>query len=219
MPLLELHDLSVGYAGHPAALSAVSATLTAGTFCCLVGRNGTGKSTLLRTIARLQPACSGRIDAPSDIAIVLTQVPDLQHTTAREMAAYGRLAHTGILGRLRDSDRQAADRALRQVGIADLAERYISTLSDGEKQKVMIARALAQETQLLLLDEPSAFLDYPSRRDLMTVLSRLCHDDGKAILLSTHDVELATQAADILWYLHDGQLTVMPPQSFIPDDM
>lgn len=212
-----LKGLSIGYKHSAPVVSAIDAELSIGTFCCLLGRNGSGKSTLLRTIARLQPPLSGQVICSEHVGIVLTQVPELQHTTVRQMIAFGRLGTTDWLGRLRQEDYDAADEAIRTVGIQPLADRLLGTLSDGEKQKTMIARAIAQASPLLLLDEPSAFLDYPSRHELMQVLQRLAHQQGKTILLSTHDVELALTHADHLWLLKEGHLQQFAPQDFSAD--
>lgn len=212
-----LKGLSIGYKHSAPVVSAIDAELSIGTFCCLLGRNGSGKSTLLRTIARLQPPLSGQVICPEHVGIVLTQVPELQHTTVRQMIAFGRLGTTDWLGRLRQEDYDAADEAICTVGIQPLADRLLGTLSDGEKQKTMIARAIAQASPLLLLDEPSAFLDYPSRHELMQVLQRLAHQQGKTILLSTHDVELALTHADHLWLLKEGHLQQFAPQDFSAD--
>ena len=217
--MLKLHHLSIGYNDSAPVVSSIDAELSDGCFCCLLGRNGTGKSTLLRTIAGLQNPLSGTIDRPDSIGIVLTLVPNLLNTRVREMVAYGRLAHTGIWGRLHNEDYAMADEAIRLVGIQDIAERLLSTLSDGEKQKTMIARAIAQQSPILLLDEPSAFLDYPSRREMMRLLQDLAHHQQKTILLSTHDVELAAQSADILWIITDNSMYKKTPQEFSPEEL
>ncbi len=217
--MLKLQHLTIGYNDSAPVVKAIDAELSVGCFCCLLGRNGTGKSTLLRTIAGLQPPLSGLIERPDSIGIVLTHVPELMNTKVHEMVAYGRLAHTGIWGRLGDEDYRIADDAIRMVGIESIASRLLSTLSDGEKQKTMIARAIAQQAPLLLLDEPSAFLDYPSRRDMMRLLILLAHRHHKTILLSTHDVELAAQCADLLWIIHDSSLLKQNPQDFRPEDL
>ena len=201
--MLRLNNLNIGYNDSAPVVSSIDAELSDGCFCCLLGRNGTGKSTLLRTIAGLQHPLTGTIERPDSIGIVLTAIPNLLNTKVREMVAYGRLAHTGIWGRLHNEDYAMADEAIRLVGIEDISDRLLSTLSDGEKQKTMIARAIAQQSPLLLLDEPSAFLDYPSRRELMHLLQDLAHIHRKTILLSTHDVELAASSADVLWIIND----------------
>lgn len=217
--MLRLSNLNIGYNDSAPVVMSIDAELSDGCFCCLLGRNGTGKSTLLRTIAGLQLPLSGTIERPDSIGIVLTGIPNLLNTKVREMVAYGRLAHTGIWGRLHDEDYVMADEAIRLVGIQDIADRLLSTLSDGEKQKTMIARAIAQQSPLLLLDEPSAFLDYPSRRELMHLLQDLAHNHRKIILLSTHDVELAAASADILWIINDKTMVKKNPQDFRPEEL
>ena len=217
--MLRLSNLNIGYNDSAPVVMSIDAELSDGCFCCLLGRNGTGKSTLLRTIAGLQLPLSGTIERPDSIGIVLTGIPNLLNTKVREMVAYGRLAHTGIWGRLHDEDYVMADEAIRLVGIQDIADRLLSTLSDGEKQKTMIARAIAQQSPLLLLDEPSAFLDYPSRRELMHLLQDLAHNHQKTILLSTHDVELAAASADILWIINDKTMVKKNPQDFRPEEL
>ena len=222
---ITLHSLTVGYRSgkalrtlnRPATEHAACGTLT-----CLIGPNGAGKSTLLRTIAAFQPptggsACIGGRDvaamSPAErakaMAVVLTERPSLTHTTVEELVAMGRAPYTGFWGRPTEADRAIVRRALALVGIEPLAARAVATLSDGERQKAMIAKALAQQTPVVLLDEPTAFLDYPSKVEAMLLLSRLAHEEHKAVLLSTHDLELALQTADRLWLLngpaaHDG---------------
>lgn len=204
---MTLTSLSVGYHPSMPILCPIDATLPEGRLVALVGRNGAGKSTLLRTLARLLPPLSGSISGPTP-AIVLTTVPDLRNTTVRQMVAYGRLSHTGFFGKLSSDNYSAADRAISTLSIEPLADRLFCQLSDGEKQKVMIARALAQDTSTLLLDEPSAFLDYPSRMLLLQQLSELAHQHHKAILVSTHDIELAQRYADTFWIIRDHKLCV-----------
>ena len=215
---MTLEFLSIGHT-HP-IVSDINQTLMSGTFVCLTGRNGTGKSTLLKTLAGLIPPLSGQIRIgdtdiqtltsralAQQIGLVLTQTPDLPNTTLRELVAYGRLPYASWLGKLNENDYAVADRAIEQLGISPLAHRKINHLSDGERQKAMIARALAQGTKYLLLDEPSAFLDHESRLELMSLLVRLAHQEHKSILLSTHDLELAHQYADALWQIKEGALS------------
>lgn len=224
--MLCLEQLQVGY-GRTPVTGVIDAALHRGEFLCLLGRNGTGKSTLLRTMAGMQAPVSGSVTFHSRsvhhldaatvarlVAIVTTQMPQLSDTLVRDLVAYGRLPYTGLFGRLSSSDYAHADHAIEQVGISSFAHRRFACLSDGERQKVMIARALAQGTDFLLLDEPAAFLDYPSRRDLMALLARLAHQAHKGILLSTHDIELAQQSADALWLLRDASFHTFSPSSF-----
>lgn len=219
---LRIDDLSIGYVRHPVAAH-LSATITPGMLTCLLGVNGAGKSTLLRTLSGLQPPLGGRVllhpmrssSSPTVeyegvvdvttmsrrqrarcIAVVLTEHPDVAQLTVREVVAMGRMPYTGFFGGLSAEDKAVVDKALEQVGIAGYASRDIQTLSDGERQKVMIAKALAQQTPVILLDEPTAFLDYPSKVEMMKLLHRLAVSSGLTILLSTHDIHLAEAFAD-----------------------
>lgn len=140
------------------------------------------------------------------IGIVLTERTDLRNMTVKETVALGRSPYTDFWGRLTPYDRQVADAAIEVVGIAALAQRKVRTLSDGERQRMMIAKAIAQQTPIIILDEPTAFLDYPGRVETMRLLSRLAHDEGKTILLSTHDMEIASHYADMFWVMNGGTL-------------
>ena len=212
----ELKSLVIGYPGHEVA-GPMNATLREGELCCLLGANGAGKSTLLRTLAAFQPALGGEIRlgerrltqiAPRElstlIGIVLTERIRTAGITVRDMVAMGRSPYTNFWGRLTREDETHVDEAMEQVGITAFANRQISTLSDGERQKVMIAKALAQGTPIILLDEPTAFLDFPSKVEVMLLLRRLAHEMGKSIFLSTHDLDLALQMADRLWLMGKG---------------
>lgn len=226
---IELRDLSIGY--HQVKRSRVvashlDATVWSGQLTCLIGSNGVGKSTLLRTIAAFQPKLAGELliegleikrytakELARRISVVLTERLLMSNTTAYEMVALGRSLYTGFWGQMNEANRQAVDKALALVGIKRLAHRMIDSLSDGERQKVMIAKALAQETPIILLDEPTAFLDFPSKVDMLQLLLRLSREAHKTIFLSTHDLELALQIADQVWLLDDEhQLHIGSPR-------
>jgi len=222
---LHFDDLTIGYRKgrrEVVVASGLSATLERGKLTCLLGRNGTGKSTLLRTLAGLQPPLNPQLstlnsqlstlNSQPSVALVLTQRPDLRNLTAEEVVGLGRTPHTNFWGTLSADDRRIVAESLHLVGIETLANRPFETLSDGEQQKVMIAKALAQQTPMIFLDEPTAFLDFISRRELFALLKRLAHDHGKAILLTTHDLALAEEFADTTWLLEDGKLQVSRPQ-------
>ena len=238
-----LSDLSIGYKTKGSVrivASGVNGTIHSGELTCLMGENGIGKSTLLRTLSGFQPPLSGSIKLKSQssnlnsqssnlnsqssnlnsqssnlksledyspkelaqtIGVVLTEKPDVGLMTARELVAMGRSPYTGFWGRLSASDDEAVNDAIAQVGIPHLADRQVGTLSDGERQKVMIAKALAQQTDIIFLDEPTAFLDYPSKVDMLLLLRRISHEASKTIFLSTHDLELTLQAADTIWLM------------------
>lgn len=223
--ILTLNDVTIGY-GDKAIATGISASINSGTLTCLIGCNGAGKSTLMRTIGHFQPALGGTllIDnkdissiSPADcarlIGVVLTSRTEVQNMTVREMTAMGRAPYSGFWGRLSDEDHSIIDSAMSDTGIQQFAQRMIHTLSDGERQKVMIAKALAQQTPLLLLDEPTAFLDYPSKVDTMLMLQRLCHEQQKAVLISTHDLDIALKYCDQIWMMQDGKLLVGTKES------
>ena len=151
------------------------------------------------------------------IGIVLTEKPDVRNMTTEDLVGMGRSPYTGFWGTLTADDRQIAAEAIGMVGIESLRGRMIHTLSDGERQKVMIAKTLAQQTPIIYLDEPTAFLDYPSKVEMMQLLRRLAHEQQKTIFLSTHDVELALQLADRLWLMEPNQLSVGTPRQLADD--
>jgi len=225
---ITLQQLTIGYRTKN-SIKTVSEDLCAdicqGELTCLLGANGVGKSTLLRTLSAFQPALSGEVvfslptlqatlSSLTDkqlsrlIGVVLTEKPDVRNMTARELVALGRSPYTGFWGKLTDDDYQVVDESIRQVGVETLSSRYVDTLSDGERQKVMIAKALAQQTPIIFLDEPTAFLDFPSKVEMMQLLKRLAHSMQKTIFMSTHDLELALQVADTVWLMEQGALHV-----------
>lgn len=218
MTAITTNRLTVGYRGHR-VVEDISLSLPCGRLVCLLGPNGAGKSTLLRTLCGFQPPIEGTVTiSGSDIttmsaaevarlvSVVLTDRPLTPSLTAREMVGMGRAPYTGFWGRLSDDDRRLVSEAMQTVGIAPLATRRMGRLSDGERQKVMIAKALAQHTPVIVLDEPTAFLDYPSKVAVMKTLARLAHDEGKTILMSTHDLELAAQLGDELMEIENKHI-------------
>ncbi len=202
MKSIQLRNLTIGNNGHQVA-NGINVELMGGELTCLVGRNGVGKSTLLRTLAGLQKPMEGEdslFNLPAHeraklVSIVLTQKPDVQNMTVEEVVGLGRSPYTGFFGSLSKEDHTIVGEAMEQVGIASLAHRNIQNLSDGERQKVMIAKALAQQTPIILLDEPTSFLDYPSKVEMMQMLRQLAKEMDKIIILSTHDIELAAKIA------------------------
>lgn len=218
MTAITTNRLTVGYRGHR-VVEDISLSLPCGRLVCLLGPNGAGKSTLLRTLCGFQPPIEGTVTiSGSDIttmsaaevarlvSVVLTDRPLTPSLTAREMVGMGRAPYTGFWGRLSDDDRRLVSEAMQTVGIAPLATRRMGRLSDGERQKVMIAKALAQHTPVIVLDEPTAFLDYPSKVAVMKTLARLAHDESKTILMSTHDLELAAQLGDELMEIENKHI-------------
>jgi len=217
--IISLSQLSVGYTlSHP-VISDINLELRSGQLACLIGENGIGKSTLLKTLTGFLPKLKGSLllgnrdiesfsqrELARQVSIVLTQKPDVQNLTIEEIIGLGRSPYTGFFGRLRAEDRKVVDDAIATMGIEKLRGRMIQTLSDGERQKVMIAKALAQETPIILLDEPTAFLDFPSKAETFQSLQRMAHERDKLILLSTHDLELAVRFADSLLEVKRGYL-------------
>lgn len=217
--VINLSQLSVGYSlSHP-VISDINLELRSGQLACLIGENGIGKSTLLKTLTGFLPKLKGSLllgnrdiesfsqrELARQVSIVLTQKPDVQNLTIEEIIGLGRSPYTGFFGRLRAEDRKVVDDAIATMGIEKLRGRMIQNLSDGERQKVMIAKALAQETPIILLDEPTAFLDFPSKAETFQSLQRMAHERDKLILLSTHDLELAVRFADSLLEVKKGAL-------------
>jgi iron complex transport system ATP-binding protein len=232
--IVEIVNLALGYKakkGEKQIANHLSATVLKGQLTCLLGANGVGKSTLLRTLSGFQPQLSGDIfvlekpikaysnkELSQIIGVVLTDKADIGNLTVREVISLGRNPYTGFWGKLSDADETLIDRAIAWVKITALAQRPIHTLSDGERQKVMIAKALAQETPIIFLDEPTAFLDFPSKIEIMRLLHSLTRQTDKTIFLTTHDLELALQIADKLWLMKkDAGIIAGTPEELIAD--
>lgn len=214
---IRLRDLSIGYPDkHNTKRVAehLNASIHSGELTCLLGTNGVGKSTLLRTLSAFQPPLGGTIDLldrplstyddrqlATVIGVVLTEKSDIRNMTVEELVGLGRSPYTGFWGTLKEGDRKIVHEAIARVRIESLTQRMVHTLSDGERQKVMIAKALAQETPIIFLDEPTAFLDFPSKVEVMQLLHNLTHTLQKTVFMSTHDLELALQIADKIWLM------------------
>ena len=242
LPMLTLHDLHIGYRRHTVCRH-LTASLPPGRLVALLGTNGCGKSTLLRTLAGLlPPVAAGNMpegDQEADagtrhaalcldgkpmsqfnarelarrVSVVLTFKPEAEALTAAEVVSMGRIPHASWLTGLNAADREKVERALQLTDTLRLAHRQLNSLSDGERQRVFIAKALARDAPVILLDEPTAFLDFPSKIAMLHLLRRLAHQENKAILLSTHDVEPALQLADTLWLLHSDGILAGSPQA------
>ncbi|GAP72573.1 ABC transporter ATP-binding protein [Candidatus Symbiothrix dinenymphae] len=221
-----LNNLAIGYRKSIIAEN-LNATIFGGELTCLAGVNGVGKSTLLRTLAGFQPPLAGYIsyqlpvtsyqlsvsnyqlsvsnyqlkELSHIIGVVLTEKITATDLSVTDLVGMGRNPYTNFWGQMTAEDRQIVREAIAQVGITELANRPTDTLSDGERQKVMIAKVLAQQTPVIFLDEPTAFLDYPSKVEIMNLLRTLSRETGKAIFLSSHDLELVCRTADKLWVL------------------
>lgn len=211
------HDLAVGYRNgknEVTLLKDLNLSLEKGKLVALLGQNGAGKSTLLRALTCDERPLSGSIQVNGKnllemsqkersrlIGLVSTERIQAGALTVTELVGLGRQPHTGFLGRMDDEDREIVSQAMADAGIIGKADEYIASLSDGERQKAMIARALAQQTPIIILDEPTAFLDVASRIETMRLLQTLAHDRGKAVLLSSHDISQSLMLADELWLI------------------
>ncbi len=227
---LNASNLSIGYqhgSDHVAIAEKLNCALQDGEFVCLLGPNGAGKSTLIRTLAGMQMPLAGALHlsgknlndiAPREraraVSVVLTETMPTGMMDVYSMVSLGRHPYSGWFGGLSANDHERIKWALNAVDAKNLANRQVAELSDGERQKVSIARALAQESKLMLLDEPTAFLDLPRRVELMSILRNLAHRENLALLLSTHDLDLALRFADRLWLMTaEGQLLQGAPEA------
>lgn len=221
-----LQDVTIGYHGNVIAES-LTTTLRGGEMTCLIGRNGLGKSTLLKVLAGFVPPLAGNIRININgrdydllkmskslvshfIAVVLTERIDIANATAAEVIAMGRMPYTGFFGKLGKEDKRIVGEAMESTGTGNISSRDFATLSDGERQKVMIARAIAQQTPVILLDEPTSFLDYDSKTQTLRLLQSIAHDMGKIILASTHDLDIAIRTADRLITIDGGIKDISP---------
>jgi iron complex transport system ATP-binding protein len=215
--ILTARELAVGYRNGSQTttlLSGLNLNLEKGKLVALLGQNGAGKSTLLRALTCDERPLAGSIevngrdllemsqkDRSRIIGLVSTERIQAGALTVTELVGLGRQPHTGFLGRLDDEDRAIIQQSMADAGIISKANDYMASLSDGERQKAMIARALAQQTPIIILDEPTAFLDVASRIETMRLLQTLAHDRGKAVLLSSHDISQSLMLADELWLI------------------
>ena len=211
--MIRLENISLSY-GSRTILRDVSLHLAKGELCALVGRNGAGKSTLLRALTSNDATHIDGVamsDLSSEklaqsVAIVTTERIRIENMLVEDLVAMGRAPYTNWVGHLQDIDRKVVGEAIEMVGLADFAQRDISTLSDGELQRAMIARAIAQQTAVILLDEPTAFLDIPTRFEVCRLLADLAHKEGKTILFSTHDLDSALPVCDSFAIIEGDQL-------------
>lgn len=220
--MIELRDFSIGY-GDRRLYDHVDATFSDGQLTAFIGRNGTGKSTLLRAIAGLNPHYEGEIlldgrdirkmrpgELAKTIAFVTTERTRIANLRCEDVVAIGRAPYTNWIGRLQDADREIVMKSLASVGMSDYASRTMDKMSDGECQRIMIARALAQDTPAILLDEPTSFLDMPNRYELVALLRKLAHDEGKCVVFSTHELDVALRMCDTIALVDDGALYHLP---------
>lgn len=213
---ISTNKLAIGYE-ETIVQSDLSFSLYEGEMVCMLGPNGCGKSTLLRTLTGLQPALAGEYsvmgyglrvtgEAAKSIALVLTERLSMENTTVHDVVAMGRYPYTSFLGGLTDEDEVIIAESLQQVGFdLSVGSTFFNAHSDGEKQRILIAKALAQQTPLIFLDEPTAHLDLPHRILVLRLLRELAHEQGKTILISTHELDLALALADRILLMTPGK--------------
>ena len=227
--LLHIDRLSTGYAGR-ALTQDFCCRAAAGELIALIGPNGTGKSTLLRTLAGLLPPLQGSVRWQGTsltaltprararrVGVVLSAQALAAPLTVQGLAAMGRMPYTGLTGCPREADRLAVRQALELAGVAHLSHRPLHALSDGEKARAFIAKALAQQTPAILLDEPTAHLDIRGKWEVLSLLARLAHEQGRLVICSTHDLEPMLHVADRVWLLSDVRCTDGTPQTLAAD--
>lgn len=225
--MIELKELTVGY-GQRTLLDKVSAQLTGGQLVALLGRNGTGKSTLLRAMMGLEKPQGGAIllqekniislkpeELARNISFVTTDKVRIANLRCEDVVSMGRAPYTNWIGQLQPEDNERVVEAMRLVGMSDYAEKTMDKMSDGECQRIMIARALAQDTPVILLDEPTAFLDLPNRYELCLLLKKLAQKEGKCILFSTHDLDIALSLCDTIMLIDNPHLYALPTPEMV----
>jgi len=224
--ILEIHDLSIGF--KKIIFERINANVAEGSITALMGVNGAGKSCMLKTISRLIPSLYGSIkicgkdqvdyssiDFAQIVSLVLTEKIQVDFLRVDELISLGRSPYTNWLGEFKNSDREIVDQVMEQVGILAFKKHFFSQLSDGQKQKVLIARALAQKPKLLILDEPTTYLDIPSKVELIKLLKKISTENNVAIILSTHDLDLIEAQADQIWLMgKDGSFISQSPAYF-----
>lgn len=224
-------DLMIGYSDKQSSLKVmadINVSACRGELVALIGRNGAGKSTLLRSIVSLQDPLQGDIfiynrrlseihkrELPRTVSFTSTEPIDLHNIRVQEAVALGRFPYTNWIGTLSDEDRQKTEEALALTGLSHLAGRKIDSLSDGERQRVLVARSLAQDTELLVMDEPTAYLDLPSRYGIVSLLRKLSHEKNKCIIFSTHDLDTALNEADKMWLMKSDLICQGAPEDLV----
>ncbi|MBL7979061.1 MAG: ABC transporter ATP-binding protein [Bacteroidetes Order II. Incertae sedis bacterium] len=230
--MLSTENLAIGHRKN-VLLKQLNLRLEAGELVCLIGPNGAGKSTLLKTLAGLLPPLSGSLmwkqvpvrslspqQRAQHLALILTDRVEAGYLTGRELVALGRYPFTGWSGQLTHEDQHCVEEAIQETGAAHIADRLLMELSDGERQRLMIARALAQKTPLILADEPTAFLDFPGKVALFRLMYQWATTEKKALLITTHDLHLAFSFANRFWLINrSGILTDLPPHEMVQSEV
>ena len=225
--MIRFENLTLGY-GSRTLIDSLTGEIRRGHLTALVGRNGTGKSTLLRAIAQLGDIASGEIfidgkelsrispsEMASKVALVTTDKVRIANLRCRDVVALGRAPYTNWIGRMQEQDNEIVEQSLAAVGMSNYADKTMDRMSDGECQRIMIARALAQQTPIILLDEPTAFLDMPNRYELCTLLRGLAHRENKSILFSTHELDIALELCDSIALISPPQMHILPTKEMI----
>ena len=224
--MIELQNITIANNPKHPLVQGQSLSIPRATLTALIGRNGCGKSTLLRAMAGIQRPLQGTVTINGVdvsrasarklarlVAVITTESIKVDNLTCRQLVSYGRAPHTGMLGRLSASDEQIVDEALQTVGMEQFAQRKVGQISDGEGRRILLARALAQQTPVILLDEPTSFLDVPGRYEISALLGRLAREQGKTIVYSTHELDPAYLNADNLLYMSKQGLKFAAPDS------
>jgi iron complex transport system ATP-binding protein len=233
-PILSAKNLAIGYKKKAVNLQIskdLDLELFTGELVCLLGKNGIGKSTLLRTLIGVQPALAGEIKLKEillqhisrqllaqNISVVLTEKPEVSNLTVYELVALSRHPYTNWLGKLQEEDKKEIGLALMQTDLSDLRDKKVDELSDGQIQRVMICRALAQNTELIILDEPTTHLDIEHKIETFHLLKKLASELNKCILISTHEIQLGLQTADVIWLMNEKGIISGSPQELIEND-
>ena len=229
--MLKTNNLNIGYTQKgniTNIVSDINITANKGDLIALIGVNGSGKSTLIRAFLKFQDYISGDIllndkslksytnnELAENISYVASRLTEQNNITAKDLISLGRLPYTKWFGILSDEDKQIINDVINTLGIENLAGKQFNNLSDGEKQKVLVARALAQNTDLIILDEPTSHLDLPGKFELTAVLKKLTKENNKAVIFSTHDLNIAFANADIIWFIFDNKLISGTPKQII----
>ncbi len=230
LKILSVDLLKIGY-GSGCLLPPLTASALRGELVAVIGRNGIGKSTLLRTIMGLQSSLGGdvlvngksiseftRVQLARNIGYISTEIVKVSNMRVYDLVALGRFPHTNWIGRMDEKALAAIDDAIKKTGLKGFEERYISELSDGERQRAMIARVLAQDTDILIMDEPTAFLDVISKYEIVNLLRELT-SEGRTVIFSTHDLNIAVNHADKIWLILDEKLIEGAPEDMILADI
>ena len=233
-PIIKTFELIAGYSGKKKSgfyTSSFNLALNRGEMSCLLGKNGIGKSTLIRTLCKMQHPVSGKVlidgidlidlngpELAQKISVVLTERIPASNLTVFELIALGRQPYTNWMGSLSKSDHYFIEQAIEMTDLKDLVNRRLDELSDGQLQRSMICRALAQNTDIIILDEPTAHLDIQHKIETFKLLKRIVTEQQKSILISTHEVQLATQMADVLWLMLENRMIVGKPETLINSD-